>query len=378
MKTVAVDAVGQDARRILDALLHEPSAKIRDLAGRRSIHAIAVLIPVSGPTGLFGPSSIAAAQLAMEEINARHGIGGHELAAVFLDSYAGRQLELGREVDALIRSGAINAVVSLSFSEVREHLNSVIANRVPHVFTPPYDGNERSPNVFTIGGTPTEQLVPAIHRISDLLHVKRWALIGKNNVWPHPSAYLARGTILRSGGSIVRESYILPGRLDAAVEVEQIAKAKPDIVFSSLVGQDAIEFNRTFCAAGLDRSIFRFTEMAEENTLLGSGAKGTNGMFTVASYFGTLTSDINLSFHERYHSMHGAAAPPMNMAGQSIYEGIQFYGSLVEQRRRGLRGPIIYPTARGGVFHSNWQKEDPIYLAEADGLQFQVLEELVC
>ncbi|GAB5486397.1 MAG: hypothetical protein Pars93KO_28310 [Parasphingorhabdus sp.] len=137
-----------------------------------------------------------------------------------------------------------------------------------------------------------------------------------------------------------------------------------------------MEFNRLFCELDLDRKMFRFCEVASEETLMGSGQDSTKGLFSSAAYFASLDADIHMAFSDRYHALHGDGAPVINAHGQSLYEGIHFYAALVRHHQNDLTGPIMYSTARGGVFHSNRHKEDPVYLAEADGLRFQVLEEL--
>jgi urea transport system substrate-binding protein len=54
--------------------------------GRRDRLCIALLAPLSGPAGLWGPSCQTSALLAGREINARGGILGRELDLVFVDA----------------------------------------------------------------------------------------------------------------------------------------------------------------------------------------------------------------------------------------------------------------------------------------------------
>jgi urea transport system substrate-binding protein len=46
---------------------------------------VGILIPLSGPAGLFGPSSQNCAQMAVDEINASGGILGRQIEPVFAD-----------------------------------------------------------------------------------------------------------------------------------------------------------------------------------------------------------------------------------------------------------------------------------------------------
>ena len=180
---------------------------------------------------------------------------------------------------------------------------------------------------------------------------------------------------MEAGGQVVFETYV-PFGLEEPVElVEKVAAAKPDIVLLSLIGQEAVEFNRVFGAMRLDRSIVRFSTAIEENVLLATGADGTRRLYGASAYFSSLRSDANLSFVERYRTLHGDQAPVLNALGQSIYEGMHFYAAL-KDGKRARRAPIVYRSARGGTYFGNDRKENPIYLARADGHLFSVVERL--
>jgi urea transport system substrate-binding protein len=336
---------------------------------------IAVMIPMSGSAGIWGPSCISCAQLALDEINRHRGIGDREVELVFLDADDSAVDGAVEAIGDLVDEGAIDAVVGMHVSSVRQRLNAALGGRIPYVYTPLYEGNEHAPACFTIGETPREQLAPAIRHLAAALKVRRWALVGNDYVWPRASHRFARNCIVAAGGHVVHESYV-PFGLEEPVElVEQVAAARPDIVLLSLIGQEAVEFNRVFGAMGLDRDIVRFSTAIEENVLLATGAEGTRRLFAASSYFSSLRTDANLSFVERYRSLHRERAPVLNALGQSIYEGLHFYAALVDGRRpRGA--PVTWRSARGGSFVSNERKDNPIYLARADGHLFSVLERL--
>ena len=117
---------------------------------------------MSGSAGIWGPSCISSAQLAIHEINQRAGISGAPIVPLFMDSDDSAGGALEREIAALIEQGSIEAIVGMNVSSVRQRLNKVVRGRIPYVYTPLYEGNEHSPNVYTIGETPADQLQPAI------------------------------------------------------------------------------------------------------------------------------------------------------------------------------------------------------------------------
>ena len=331
---------------------------------------------MSGSAGIWGPSCISCAQLAIQEVNGRGGIDGRLLEPVFLNSDDGLVEKLEWELYELVEEDAISAIVSMSVSSVRQRLNKLLAGRVPHVYTPLYEGNEHSPNVFTIGETPTDQLVPAIRRLTETLKVRRWALIGNDYVWPRSSNAIAKESIATCGGQVTFEGYVPFGLEEPVWLVERIVRTRPDIILVSLVGQDSVEFNRVFGEMGLHQRIFRFSTAIEENVLMATGAANTKRLFAAAAYFANLGTDQNLAFKERYHSMHRSAAPALNSLGQSLYEGISFYAALANRRTDAPNRPVRYASARGGVFYGNDRKDNPTYLSRADSLKFAILETL--
>lgn len=339
-------------------------------------HAVAILAPMSGSAGIWGPSCISSAQLAIYEINSHAGIAGGPIVPLFLDSDDSAVGSLEREVTDLLDQGAIEAIIGMSVSSVRQRLNKVVRGRIPHVYTPLYEGNEHSPNVFTIGETPADQLQPAIRDLSQRLRVRRWALIGNDYVWPRSSHAVARQSIAACGGVVTFDDYVPFGHENSEWLADKIARTKPDIVLVSLVGQDAVEFNRAFGQMGLDRHIFRFSTAIEENVLMATGADYTKRLFAASSYFSSLATSENEEFKERYRAIHTDCPPVLNALGQSLYEGIHFYAALQEQRQCGTLGPIRYRSARRGSFHSNDRKDMTIYLSRADGHAFHIIDRL--
>ena len=346
----------------------------RGLGGGRR-NRIALMVPMSGSAGIWGPSCISCAQLALDEINRNRGIGDREVELVFLDSDDSVVDDAVDALTELVDEGAVSAVVGMHVSSVRQRLNAALKGRIPYVYTPLYEGGEATPACYTIGETPREQLAPAIRHRAASLKVRRWALVGNDYVWPRASNRFAKALIAETGGQVVMETYVPFGVEEPVELVEQVAAAKPDIVLLSLIGQEAVEFNRVFGAMRLDRSIVRFSTAIEENILLATGAEHTRRLYAASSYFASLRTDANLSFVERYRTLHRERAPVLNALGQSIYEGMQFYASLTDGRRP-KGAPVAYRSARGGGYVSNERKDNPIYLARADGHLFDVVERL--
>ena len=366
-----------------------PVGTLRDLldgdvlAGGARDFRVALLIPMCGSAGIWGPSCIASAEVAAHELNRRDGIGGRNVRLILVDSAIEAQVPVEGLVDSLIESRSIDAIVGMHISAVRQRLTKVVRGRIPYVYTPMYEGGEHGFGVFAIGDTPVHQLVPAMQWLQRSYRRRRWALIGNDYVWPRESHRYAKSTLAEMGAPLVYERYLPFAAPDLAAEVEAIARSGADAVLISLIGQDAVDFNRIFGAMGLDRRIVRLTCVIEENGLLASGAENLKRLFCSSSYFGALATDANACFREVYHGFHGDRAPVLGALGQSTYEGLHFLASLMGDGKEewpeqctAHAGPVAYRSARQAAYVSNSDNGIATFMARADGVVYRIIEKI--
>jgi ABC-type branched-subunit amino acid transport system substrate-binding protein len=329
---------------------------------------------MSGSAGLWGPSCLACAELARDEINRDGGIGGREVTLEVVDA-GGTPEAIADAAELLVDGGRIDAIVGMHISAVRQALARRVGGLLPYVYTPLYEGGETTPGVYAIGETPAEQLRPALAWLTQHRKARRWALLGNDYVWPRVSNALARRYLGAAGAEVLDEAYVPLGteRFDDAIQ--QLADLSPDAVLLSLVGQDSVLFNRAFGASPLARRTVRLSTAIDENMLLAIGGGATEDLYVASGYFMTLSSDRHLAFKERYRQRFGLRAPVLSALGQSTYEGLGFLGGLWPSLGRSAK-PVRYRSVRGGLYLDNLRKRVPIFLARADGHRFEVLSEL--
>ncbi|NEA25837.1 substrate-binding domain-containing protein [Actinomadura bangladeshensis] len=341
---------------------------------------VALVVPLQGPAGLFGPSAELCARLAQEEINDEGGVLGRRLRLLLVDGGAPPPVVADR-VGALVGSGAVHAVTGWHISAVRQCLAPRLAGRVPYVYTALYEGGERSPGVWLTGETPEGQLRPALRRIAAEFGVRRWTIVGDDYIWPRASAHAVRSYLAEQGAVLCDEVFVRLGTQDFGGVLRRIDASGCEGVLMLLVGDDAVAFNRAFGAAGLPQ--LRFSPLMDENMLLATGVEGTRGLFAAAGFFETLPTGDGLDFGARYHRRFGTQAPPLNSMGESCYEGVRLLGELF--RRSG--GPDVrrmsavaegtgYDGPRGPVEVRDRHLRQRVFLAAADGLEFDVLCQL--
>jgi len=349
--------------------------------GRSERLKIAMLVPLSGPAGLWGPSCQTGALLALREVNQSGGILGREVELIFADA-GGDPEAIADDTIELIAENRAEAVVGMHISAVRLALVRALRGRVPYVYTPVYEGGERAPGVFMVGETPPRQLKPAIHWLAEHRRARRWYLVGNDYVWPHVSHRAARRYIAQIGGEVLGVNYIPFGCDDHEPWLDDIRRCRPDAVLVSMVGTDCVTFNRAFADRGLAAHMLRLSAASEENTLLGIGARNAENFYFTSGYLAGLDTPENLAFLDRYHATFGADAPVPNTIGESCYEGVRLYAELarragslgVREMSRASEG-LSYTGARGRVTMRARHLRSNIYLAQAEGLRFRVLAE---
>ena len=343
---------------------------------------IGLCVPMGGLTGIWGPSALASAKLAAAELNRASGIGGRACRLIAVNADDDAPL-LESVLGELVHAGEVDALIGMHTSYVRQRIVSAIGGQIPFVYTPLYEGGESTPGVFAIGDTPARQLQPAIAWLARRERPRRWALLGNDYIWPHVSNRLAREYIAQCGAQVVAEHYVPLHTTDYAAQLGALQRAGADAVLLSLVGEDAIAFNRAFGELGMAGSMLRLSCAIEENELLAIGAANTQRLYVASSYFAALATDANLAFKERYHAHFGERAPTLNSLGQSTYEGVHFLASLFERgfetpARWAAAGkvPLAYQSAREAVYAGDGTSIAPVYIALAEGHVFRVIDRL--
>lgn len=343
---------------------------------------VALCVPLGGSAGLWGPSALASAELAVAELNGADGMAGHECQLITVNAADDDPAVEATLID-LVGSGEVDALVGLHTSSVRQRIVRAVGGRLPFVYTPLYEGGERTPGVFAIGETTAQQLRPVIHWLSERKRPKRWFFVGNDYVWPHVAHRVARRCVSGCGADVVGEVFLPFGTTDCSQVLDQIRRSGCDAVMLSLIGQDEVDFNRAFGRAGLSGAALRLSSVIAENELLGIGAENTENLFVAAGYFADLQTDANLAFKERYNARFGQRAPTLNTFGQSTYEGVHYLASVFDAVRGSpmsweqlARRPRGCQSARDAGVTAAGKRRLPIYLARADGHLFKLIARL--
>lgn len=348
----------------------------------RDVVSVAFVVPLQGPTGIYGPSCLACGELAVEQLNARSGIGGRQVELVVVD--AGRDpAVVAEEVRLLVDSGRVQAVAGWHISAVRQAVTRVVGGRVLYAFAAMHEGRDDTPGVFLIGERPINQLLPAAHWMREELSIGRWAVVGNDYVFPRVTGATARLALEDTPSQVVSETYVPLGTTDFAGVIRDLSRQPVDGVIMLLMGQDAVHFNRQFARAGLSAELPRLSPAVEENTLLAGGGGANEGLYAAAAYFDGLDTAEGAELARAYYARWGRWAPALNAVGESCYEAILFLaqvvdlcGSLDVRRVRSLESGQFWQSPRGLVRLAGNLVDQDVYVARAVGLEFEVAAQI--
>lgn len=342
---------------------------------------IALLAAQAGPAGLWSPSAVACANLAIRELNETGGILARPVV-LNVHNIGTTAAEAAEAALAAIEQHGAEAIIGMFPSYARRAVSWAVGRRVPFIYTPQYEGGETDPSVVTTGETSLELLMASLRWLTEQRGARRFFLCGSDYVWPRSTFATARRLIREAGAEVVGEQLLPLENSDFDEVLGRIRAGRTDVVLPYFLGSDAIAFNRAFSEAGLPRHMLRFTSAVDETVLYGLDENATENLFVSAAYFSTLRSRRNGAFLERYHTAYGDTPPPLNGFGESCYEGIHCLAALAEAagslrpaellpfvgavpQRRTARALDDTPCAGG---------PRPIHLARVDGHDFKVLD----
>ncbi len=298
---------------------------------------IGVLFVMSGPMGGYGKHGSQAVQLALEEINGHGGILGRKVEAIFEDDKM--TPEIGVEiVDRFINKDKVDFIIGPTSSSIAATLTDIIQKeKKVIVFTQSASSSLTdamfNPYLFsTLSNAMMHSRAGAYYMASK--GYRRWMNIGPDYAYGRESWswFIAKLKELQPDVEVVGELWPKLMEKDYAPFIQKIVETKPDAVWSSLWGNDAVNFVRQALETGMFNDVrFAFTDGAALETLIPLGKDMPDGIFASARYFFLFPdSALNHSFVKAYFERFKEY--PDYMA-QETYAGVYFLKAAIERAR---------------------------------------------
>jgi len=340
---------------------------------------VGLLVPQTGPIGMFGPSMVNSASIAVDDLNAAGGLLRRQLRLIVGEA-GGDRADIVEEAERLIRQKA-DVIIGSHVSPNRKALVKSIGQRLPYIYSTMYEGGEHSRGVFICGETPEQGLFPLIEWLTSNKGSKRWYILGSDYDFPRASAALAKSHIAKAGCEVVGEEYLPLDQTDYHQTLRNLREAEADTVLLYLIGNDGIYFNRQFADLGLPDQIIRAYPIACENTLLGIGVDATRNLYMASSYSRLTDNGEGEWLRNRYRMKFGETAPVVTHHTAALYDGVLLFAALARSARSLLLSDLqaaseglVLNGARGTcVMRSNHLSAN-MSIVQADGFALRSLE----
>lgn len=272
---------------------------------------VGVLFSRAGIVAVTETEHFLGTALAIQEINKAGGVLGRPIDVVAYDP--GSDPEVYRAMaDRLLTEDGISVIFGCSTSAARKAVLPAIERRNGLLWYPAlYEGFEYSPNVIYAGACPNQNSFPLADYIVRNCG-KRVFLVGSDYLYPRESNRIMRDLIVSYGGEIVGELYVpmeaAPEELRSALSA--LREQRPDVIFSTVVGNTAQAFYRLYREFGFDPKQMPIASLTmAEGEVRTIGAELCEGHITAATYFGSLPSEPNRRFKADFENAFGRDRP---------------------------------------------------------------------
>lgn len=309
---------------------------------------VGVLFSRSGVTEITETEHFLGTALAIEEINERGGVLDRPIEVTAYDP-AGEDAAYRRLARQLLSGGEIGVIFGGSTSASRKAILPIVERYNALLFYPSmYEGFEYSEHVLYSGATLNQNTL-ALANFLLKTYGRRLMLVGSDYIYPRESNRVMRDLITARGGEVVAEHYV-PLQTDSESlkhVIADVARQKPDAVFSTLIGKSAQLFYQLYSEARFDRSKMPIASLTMAETEISTiGFEHCTGHVLAATYLQSLANDQNerfvKSFKRRFGEDHHTS-----VWSEAAYTQVHLFAAALE--KAGTADPEVLSRALLGV-----------------------------
>jgi branched-chain amino acid transport system substrate-binding protein len=311
---------------------------------------IGVVFIMSGPMGGYGKHGQQAVQMALDEINAQGGILGRRVEALFEDDKL-KADEGVRIAKKFISEDRVDFIIGPTSSGVAAALADVVKEQKKILVLTQSAANsltdaQFNPYLFSTLSNAMMHSRAGAYFLADKPY-KKWMNIGPDYSYGKESwnSFIGKLKELRPEVEVVGELWPKLLEKDFTPFIQKIVAAKPDAVWASIWGNDAVNFVKQALPTGIFNTVkFAFTDGAALETLIPLGKSMPDGVYVASRYFFTTPdTPMNRNFVKTY--LERFKEYPDYMA-QETYAGVYFIKAAVERARTTDNDKVIEAVER--------------------------------
>ncbi len=261
---------------------------------------VGVLFSLTGALAVPEEDSTLVLQYAFDEINKAGGVGGVPVEPIIVDAKSDFSVYSEKTKELILREKVI-ALFACYTSASRKAILPTVMQRDHLLYYPTcYEGAECTQNAICTGPLANQHSKDLIPYMVENFG-KKVFFVGSNYVWPKESNKNAKIWLEKAGGELLGEEYIPLGSSEFGPVLNKIRDAKPNFIFSTVVGASDIAFHKQFKQEG-----FKVDQMPIASLTTGEietramGPEFGAGHFLSAPYFQSLDNPTNQKFVEGF------------------------------------------------------------------------------
>ena len=290
---------------------------------------IGLLEDQSGNFAIAVIPKIQATQLAVEEINAKGGILGRPIKLTHYDTQSDntRFQEFARR---LIQQDKVDVIFGAFSSASREAIRPIMDRyKQLYFYNNQYEGGVCDSNVFVTGAVPEQQFSTLIPWMMEKYGKKVYTIAADYN-FGQISAEWVRNIVKEKGGTMVGEEFIPLSVSQFSQTIQNIQKAKPDVLVTLLVGANQASFYEQQASASLNIPMASSVNVGQAYEHKRFKAPALKDMYVTANYIEEIDSPASNDFKKRFHAKF-PDAPYINQEAANAYNVVYLYKMAVEK-----------------------------------------------
>ena len=284
------------------------------------------------------------------------GLLGREVELIAPDGQSNNNIwqQLTRR---LILEDKVDCLVAGFTSAEREAIRPIVDQHSQlYLYTNQYEGGVADSNTFCTGAIVEQQVIPVVDYMIQKFGPRVYTIAADYNFGQLTAAWTKAFAPL-VGGEIIEEEFVPLSVSDFTTSIARIQAAKPDWVFTLLVGTNQSNYYPQAAAAGLEYPMASTVNMAQGYEHRRFKPPSLNRMYNCVNYIEEIPTPRNRAFVKRWYEMF-PDDPYIGQMAQNTYFSIHLYALAArlagttdqEVVKKALESGLSIEAPEGAVF----------------------------
>jgi urea ABC transporter substrate-binding protein len=317
---------------------------------------VANILDATGGLNIYCLKQIKATAMAVDELNKAGGLAGRPVELIFYDSQSNNQFDSQYATQALVRD-KVNVIMSGVTSSSREVIRPIVQRfKGLYFYNSLYEGGVCDRRHVCCGLVPGQQVQPLVEHAVKQKGLKKGYILAADYNYGQITSKWMQKYIRENGGEDVAVEFFPLDVTNFAPVISRIQAAKPDIVWSALVGDAHMGFYRQYEATiGKKKLPLASTTygVGRENATLTPDEN--EGILVATSFFDTLPTEQAASFVKNFKAF-SKETDYVGEYGEYGYRGMMLWAAAVKKANSAAPDDVIKAldgvsfTGAGGLY----------------------------